>query len=349
MMMMMSSRTTAVVSRSKPSKSVTATSSTAMIPAGSEEKEEEDPEEKQAVGWMTMTRRWWGKPIMKQQQPRKRARFVVVFAFAAVLVVLCLAGGANNEEPNGGDFGGGGGGNNDGNSVAVVVPACEGSPWKASEDLVGSCQGSLKPHPLPAEAAKTGDDHRAVSVRLCAEGCCADGDCVAWQYREDTGCLHGGDIRLGMEKDGPGSWCHDHPPMRWEGQRILPKTTTTTTNGDDKESADACHADRWNPAEQPGQCFGLGDRRETVAGNTAAACRDACCHDDPDCFAWQFHPALGCFYNRGMHGCTEITDPVVLEPFVGRRKFRPGDRTYTGPDGEPWSQQQLQQQQQQRS
>jgi hypothetical protein len=62
---------------------------------------------------------------------------------------------------------------------------------------------------------------------------------------------------------------------------------------------------------------------------SAQDCMTACCGDE-SCGAWQFQPDLGCFYSNTMFSCQKSDDPVVFEPFVGRRKFRK-ERTYTGP------------------
>lgn len=70
------------------------------------------------------------------------------------------------------------------------VPECDESPWKPHEDMRGRCPGDLRRN------ADVG------TMELCARSCCANEDCITWQYREDTGCLQGKDVRLGMEKDG---------------------------------------------------------------------------------------------------------------------------------------------------
>ena len=207
----------------------------------------------------------------------------------------------------------------------LVVPECEAQPWKPEEDLVGECGNSLESHKLTTHKLTSLDESISDQTRIeaCANECCASKDCIAWQYRRDIGCMHGGDVRLGMEKDGPGSWCHEHPPKRWSGQYK-------------KDDNGACDSNKWNPNEQPGQCFGLGDKRKGI--DSSEQCRDACCNDT-SCGAWQFHADLGCFYNKDMYGCKDVTsNPHMLEPFVGRRK-KLSDRKYEDNEGKPWSQQ----------
>lgn len=64
--------------------------------------------------------------------------------------------------------------------------------WRP-EVLAGSCVGGTQSTPKS----------KACTTALeCEKVCCEDVSCVAWQYREDRGCLHGGDVRLGMEKVG---------------------------------------------------------------------------------------------------------------------------------------------------
>jgi hypothetical protein len=195
-------------------------------------------------------------------------------------------------------------------TAIISIPECESSPWKPDEDLVGTCPGNLKTKP---------DITNAID---CAASCCASEECVAFQFRADKGCLQGKDVRIGQEKDGPAAYCSDHPPLRWQGQLL--KDTG-------KKEAE-CTIDTWHPDEQQGQCFGLGDTRQGTFA-TAEDCMKACCADEK-CRAWQFQETLGCFYNAGMHGCQRSDDPIVFEPYVGRRKLV-STRTYTGKRGEP--------------
>ena len=70
------------------------------------------------------------------------------------------------------------------------IPPCSNSPWKTNEDLRGKCPGDLKPF------------KDATTISECASTCCSNPKCISWQYRADVGCLQGGDVRLGQEKDG---------------------------------------------------------------------------------------------------------------------------------------------------
>ena len=210
--------------------------------------------------------------------------------------------------------------------TAITIPPCNKSPWKPNENLVGKCPGDLKPH----KAAK--------SISECATTCCQNDNCITWQYRADVGCLHGKDVRLGMEKDGVAAWCSDHPPQRWQGQYLIPHKSVTTNNGMTKEEirASGCNEQTWDPNQQPGQCFGLGDVKKDASGS-ALECMRACCANDK-CGAWQYADKLGCFYSKGMHGCQgDDGNAVKFEPFVGRRKFMDG-RTYVDKKGKPWQQ-----------
>lgn len=205
-------------------------------------------------------------------------------------------------------------------SAADTIPPCETQPWKPNEDMRGKCPGDLKPF----TSAKT--------IADCAMTCCSNPKCITWQFRKDTGCLQGGDVRLGMEKDGVSAWCSDHPPQRWQGQYLYKQ------GGKEEEHAElrkkGCDASTWNPNEQVGQCFGLGDVKKDASGS-AEECRDACCKSET-CRAWQWNKELGCFYSSHMHGCQgDGGDPVQFEPFVGRRKLL-ANRKYTDMKGQPW-------------
>ena len=208
------------------------------------------------------------------------------------------------------------------------IPSCDKSPWKENEDLRGKCPGDLKPFPT------------ATTISECATTCCQNDDCISWQFRSDTGCLQGKDVRLGMEKDGVAAWCSDHPPQRWQGQYLFPhksvKRDAQDTRTKEEIRNDGCNEQKWNPNEQIGQCFGLGDVKPNASGS-ALECMKACCADEK-CGAWQYNKLLGCFYSKGMHGCQgDDGDPVKFEPFVGRRKFRK-ERTYTDKRGKLWQQ-----------
>ena len=208
-------------------------------------------------------------------------------------------------------------------SVISEVPSCTNTPWKADEDLRGKCPESFKSVPS------------ATSIPQCAISCCEDLDCITWQYRADVGCLQGGDVRLGMEKDGVPAWCSDHAPRRWHGQRLVPKHGKKDEKKEDQDKIRkyACDEATYNPNEEVGQCFGLGDVRPDGSGS-AVECMRACCSDEK-CGAWQWNEDLGCFYSKNMHSCQGVGDPVAFEPFVGRRK-RLASRSYTGPGGKVW-------------
>ncbi|KAL7463664.1 hypothetical protein ACHAXS_004019 [Conticribra weissflogii] len=217
-------------------------------------------------------------------------------------------------------------------SFSIPVPPCNTSPWKPDENLLGQCPGDLRPNPS------------ASTLSSCATTCCQDPKCISWQFRRDVGCLQGKDIRLGQEKDGPAAWCSDHPPNRWAGQYLkFHKTFHGDKLGMSQEDEGeirrrACDDETWNPNEQIGQCFGLGDVKAGEPSGSAEACRKACCKDEK-CGAWQWTEALGCFYSKGMHGCQgDDGNEVKFEPFEGRRKIVEG-RKYTDKRGKPWQQQ----------
>lgn len=157
-----------------------------------------------------------------------------------------------------------------------TIPSCDKSPWKENENLVGSCPGgAMKSHAIENDQQA---DQQASLIRQCAEDCCKSKSCITWQYRRDVGCLHGGDVRLGQEKDGVSTWCSDHPPQRWQGQYVLKRGGGKILA--DREATGACSLDTWNPKEQPGQCFGLGDVKEN-GSDSAQNCMEACCdHED---------------------------------------------------------------------
>mmetsp|Transcript_3489 Transcript_3489/g.8877 ORF Transcript_3489/g.8877 Transcript_3489/m.8877 type:complete len:314 (-) Transcript_3489:383-1324(-) len=207
-------------------------------------------------------------------------------------------------------------------SSQIVIPPCPESPWKSNENLQGQCPGDLKPN---------GD---ATTMEQCASSCCTNDACISWQYRRDVGCIQGKDIRLGQEKDGPAAWCSDHPPYKWNGQYVRPHKNKHGKVPDEKKfRADACDEGTWNPEEEIGQCFGLGDVKRDASGS-AEECMHACC-EHKNCGAWQWNKELGCFYGKGMHSCQGNGDPIAFEPFVGRRKHLES-RGYKDKHGKPW-------------
>ncbi|KAI2513311.1 hypothetical protein MHU86_1082 [Fragilaria crotonensis] len=202
-------------------------------------------------------------------------------------------------------------------SSKETIAECLSSPWKPDEVLVGLCPGVLVPDGL---------DH-LTSAQACAEACCANPECITWQYR--THCLHGPDVRVGLEKDGPGAWCHHAPPAPWQGQMFR------QPRGDGVVAVDrenGCNLESWDPNEQMGQCLGLGDVRVEASGSPQQ-CMEACCKDTT-CVGWQWQKGLGCFYGADMYSCTVVDNPVVFEPFVGRRK-KLSSRSYAIPEEKP--------------
>lgn len=212
-------------------------------------------------------------------------------------------------------------------SSQPTVPECPAAPWKKNESLHGNCQGNaLKVNEGPKSATE------------CATTCCDDPECITFQYRSDTGCYQGTDVRLGLEKDGTPTWCNDSPPVIWRGQYLVPRVQDE--NGKDIVYSDAekeqfrkknCDLKTWTPDERQGQCFGLGGKREAASGSDED-CMKACCHD-PNCGAWQWSKDSGCFYNKWMFGCL----PGSSEAYVGKRKFQ-SSRTYTDGGGKPYQQ-----------
>jgi hypothetical protein len=143
----------------------------------------------------------------------------------------------------------------------------------------------------------------ATTVSECARSCCNGPVCVSWQHRRDVGCLRGGDVRLGMEKDGLPAWCSDHPLHRWRGQFLLGGSRNDGADDGDRgmggtSSANvvksrklACDESTWNPKEEVGQCFGLGDVRPNKASGSAVECMRACC-GDPTSGTWQWNKVV---------------------------------------------------------
>ena len=130
------------------------------------------------------------------------------------------------------------------------------------------------------------------------------------------------------------AWCSDHPPHRWNGQYVKPHNNKDGKIDEKKARESACNTQTWKPDEQIGQCFGLGDVKSGKPSESAEECMAACCNDQK-CGAWQWNKELGCFYSKGMHGCQGSGDPIMFEPFIGRRKFLEG-RSYTDKHNKPW-------------
>ena len=149
-------------------------------------------------------------------------------------------------------------------ALQSAVPTCPSTPWKSHENLRGKC--ALNPYNI------------AMTMDECATSCCNDDKCITWQFRRDVGCLHGDDLRLGMEKDGPAAWCSDHKSYKWHGQNLVWKDTTRQL---------ACSEKTWDPNEQSGQCLGLGDVR-LESSKSAHDCMHACCNDET-CNSWQWN------------------------------------------------------------
>ena len=55
----------------------------------------------------------------------------------------------------------------------------------------------------------------------------------------------------------------------------------------------ACDERTWNPNEEVGQCFGLGDVRPMSSGSSIE-CMKSCCVD-PTCMGWQWNEVVSVF------------------------------------------------------
>ena len=166
-------------------------------------------------------------------------------AFSYELAVAAAARDAKSVSPG-----------DDGGSILHTIPECLAAPWKGGEDLIGQCPSDLRPY---AGGGEGGAEAEAFNdARSCALACCSLPGCISWQFRSGVGCLHGSDVRLGMEKDGVKAWCSDQVPKRWMGQYVLRRGGGKVI--EDRRST-ACNVGGWEPREQEGQCFGLGDER----------------------------------------------------------------------------------------
>ena len=67
--------------------------------------------------------------------------------------------------------------------------------WRP-EPLQGTCDVT-KP---------TQDSQIYKNAEECENACCANAECISFQFRTKEGCMWGGDTRLGAEKDGVGSY-----------------------------------------------------------------------------------------------------------------------------------------------
>ena len=81
-------------------------------------------------------------------------------------------------------------------------------------------------------------------------------------------------------------WCSDHPPQKWSGQFLKPHGSKSKLSKDAVRKA-ACSTDTWNPNEEIGQCFGLGDVKRDGSGS-AEECMRRCCESE-SCGAWQWN------------------------------------------------------------
>jgi hypothetical protein len=128
-------------------------------------------------------------------------------------------------------------------SAKTTAPAANNDDcgWKPDDVLVGSCGGSGPKTTHESKKMKTAEDCAALCCRMPVEHAILEKRCVSWQFREDTGCKVGGDVRVGMEKDGPSAWCGNDPPGRWFGQRITEATRA------------AVCGDQWNQSALPSQ------------------------------------------------------------------------------------------------
>ena len=89
-------------------------------------------------------------------------------------------------------------------SAAVVAAPAEASAdshdydgcgWKPNDHLVGSCAGSGPKLTDESRKVTTANGCRALCCSMPVEHSDPSRRCVSWQYRADTGCRVGGDVR----------------------------------------------------------------------------------------------------------------------------------------------------------
>eukprot|EP00035_Acanthoeca_spectabilis_P018095 m.382710 g.382710 ORF g.382710 m.382710 type:complete len:262 (-) comp16723_c0_seq2:186-971(-) len=203
-------------------------------------------------------------------------------------------------------------------STAATAAAIEDCGWKPNDALVGSCAGSGPKLIAASKGITNAADCAALCCSMPTEHAEPEKRCVAWQYRQDTGCRVGGDVRIGMEKDGPSAWCNHDPPAMWHGERVSDTTR------------DRVCGDGWNSSALPTQCFGLGDRQH-LTNESPEGCRDACCADKT-CKTWQFRHDVGCFYGPGGSSC-DAYHAIAFTPWEGRRKLLKSRKYIPARDG----------------
>ena len=119
----------------------------------------------------------------------------------------------------------------------VPIPPYPTSSWKPDENLQETFPGGMKPYT------------DATNISQCASSCCANEECISWQYHQDKGCIQGKYLRLGMEKNGPAEWCADHPPYPWQGLYLYPKRDRSKEDVKDARTG-AYNEKTWNPNDQ---------------------------------------------------------------------------------------------------
>jgi hypothetical protein len=95
----------------------------------------------------------------------------------------------------------------------------DGCGWKPDDHLVGSCAGSGPKLTEESRKITTAAGCRALCCSMPAEHSDPSKRCISWQYRADTGCRVGGDVRCVP--------LHTVSPYR--SFPLLQTTTTTST------------------------------------------------------------------------------------------------------------------------